>query len=1330
MKTNFTYWNIFCFFFICLFLVNKINAQSQTTFRQLSVKDGLSQNSVISIAQDSIGYLWLATQDGLNKYDGQSFKKYQFLFTDITNVEYSDLGKVYRDKEDNIWVIPSSNIPYKYNRKTDKFIPTLELKDVSCVFQDFQLNLWFGTYNSGLYKQDYLSGKIMQVIAPELTSKIYTITEDHTGKLWIGCKGKMISYNLISRKLAEYIPDSSDVIHFGSIVVNKESDVFVGTFGEGIWTKGVNDENFKIFDDARFETLTHLKNSYVLSMFIDSKENLWVGTYGSGLFKLNFKDARFSQFTEKKNNPKNIHYNDILSIYEDFSGVLWFGTDGAGVSYYDEYLDKFNYYTNSFTPENINIDVVRSLVTDSEGMVWIGTSGKGLTKFNPTMESWKTFLKTDETQGLLSDRVMSLYIDEEQYLWIGTQDGGLQLMDKNEKIIPYKNHKTVTLSANTIWKIHEDYESNKWLATGQNGLIQFDKNKGVLQSFSKEMGNFPSNNIRVVVNAEPGFLWVATDERHILKLDTKKGTYEDFSRLLFQSEAQVKYNYAIKTLRYQNDGILWIGSAGNGIMALDLKSKNLHSFTVEEGLANNVIYAIMPDEKGQFWLSSNKGITKFLPPKTWDEKPEITNYTSYDGLSIEFNTGAYHASGNGDIYFGALDGFYWLNPLEIKNNTQPPKTALSKLEVNNTEMDFSEKMELKAFQNTITFTFSSLQFSLPHKNYFKYKLEGYDQSWSKASTINFARYTNLPAGEYIFKVVSSNYDGIWSQQPAKFSFLILKPWYASNEAILIYIVLLFITIYLIFTYFKMRWQMQYELKVEHDKSERLKQINDYKTKLYTNLSHEFRTPLTLISAPIKKQLQNKELSNLARQDLLLVDRNANKLTGLVNQLLELSKLESGFIKLNVSYSNLELFLHAILASFVPLAVQKSLQLISNINVTQFAWYDADILEKIINNLLTNAIKYTPKKGQILFNAKIQSGQLILSVQNNISEIKEQELSKLFDRFYQIDANTEGFGIGLSLIKELVTLNKGSIHAEYINDHSIQFLVNLPAEKEAYKVEEIHDPTPQELKRILYKEDNLPKSFSKKEIILLVEDNVDMLQFLTRLFEPMYKVISAQDGREGINKAIQFIPDIIISDIMMPVTDGITLCNTLKKDEKTSHIPIILLTAKSGEENELIGLKTGADDYVLKPFNPEKIQIRVQKLIEIRNNLKKRYQQNVLLKPKDIAITSTDEKFFKRLQKIFDTQLTNPSFNAELFSKEIGMSRMQLHRKLNALTGLSTSNFIKSQRLKLALQILKNSDASISETAYESGFNSPSYFIKSFKEVYGKPPSEYLKGKNS
>lgn len=520
--------------------------------------------------------------------------------------------------------------------------------------------------------------------------------------------------------------------------------------------------------------------------------------------------------------------------------------------------------------------------------------------------------------------------------------------------------------------------------------------------------------------------------------------------------------------------------------------------------------------------------------------------------------------------------------------------------------------------------------------------------------------------------------------------------------------------------------MQMELSMEHDRSDRLKQLNDYKTKLYTNLSHEFRTPLTLIAAPVKKLLRGKNIPVDAKQDLLLIERSADRLVGLVDQLLDLSKLESGFVKLRVAHGNLELFLNAILATFIPLSLEKKIKLESTIDHIDFAWYDPDVLEKIVNNLLINAIKYTPYQGTVDFKASKTKNVLEIIVENEVIEIKEQELQRFFERFYQSDKNAEGFGIGLSLAKELATLHRGEIEVDYTKLRRIRFSLQIPVEKSIFLDSEIDSSqtTVTDAYPLSEEDSKLDSSFQTQKLMLLVEDNKDLRIFTKTLFENEYKVIEAANGAVGIKKAFQYIPDIIISDIMMPEKDGIALCETLKEDERTSHIPIILLTAKTGEENELIGLKTGADDYILKPFNPEKIIIRVQKLIESRIKLRKRYQQNVILKPNEIVFTSADEKFFKRLQHVLNENLTNAAFNAASFSKAIGMSRMQLHRKLNAITGHSTTAFINSQRLKASLPLLEKSNTTVAEVAYASGFSSPSYFIKCFKEVYGHTPNKY------
>ena len=1313
----------------CVLATYSVSGQTQTTFRQLSVEEGLSQNSVISIAQDSIGFLWFATQDGLNKYDGRSFSVYNFQFVDITNYEYSHLGKVYVDQVGKVWIIPISKVPYFYNEETDRFLALPSIDDVSAMYQDKQKNYWFGTYKSGLYVMRKGGTIVENVIPPTRIKTIYTITEDLEGHVWISADEAIFKYNTNTQQFVPYTPKTEERINFSTIAVDANNQIWVGTFGSGLWKKQRNGDFFEKVSVVGTDGKPLPEDLYVLSLWKDSNQNLWIGSYGSGLYKFDLEAGTLQNFSVEKHNPRNIHYNDILSIYEDYTGTLWFGTDGAGASYHDKFLDKFNYFTNYLTPENINIDVVRSITTDQDENIWIGTSGKGLTAYNRKTKLWKTYFSQEGDFGLSDERIMSLFEDDLGDIWIGTQDGGLNILSKDGKITKYLKHPKTPFPGLTIWKIHRDTKNRFWLGTRKMGFFLFDKNKGVLSSFSAAQGNFPSDNIRVIIDADEDTLWIGTDDQGVFSFNTS--THE-FKELELPEEESIRLKqFQVKALHYDQDKIVWIGTGGDGLKAYDTNTKRLYKYTVENGLANNVIYAVMQDNANNLWLSSNKGIIKFIANEDLSHSPEVNNYTNYDGLSNEFNTGAYFKAANGDLYFGALDGIYWFDPSQMQESNIIPKTVITRFEIFNQQYPLKEGMRLQANQNTLTFNFSSMQFSLPGKNKYQYMLEGDETEWNQADNVNFARYTNLTHGNYTFKVKSSNYDGKWNEIPAQFSFTINKPWYLSPLALFAYLLVVILLVLITYYYFKSRWQMQMELTMEYDRSDRLEQLNDYKTKLYTNLSHEFRTPLTLIAAPVKKLLKSKNIPVDAKKDLALVERSADRLVGLVDQLLELSKVESGFVKLRVAHGNLELFLNALLASFIPLAIEKKIKFTSRIDSIDFAWFDSDVLEKILNNLLINAVKYTPNKEAIDFIARRDGNMLEIIVENDVSEMNEEELQKIFERFYQSDKHNEGFGIGLSLVKELVVLNRGEIEASYTNVKRIRFSLKIPIEKSSFSDSEI-DLLQTEVihPKVLSDFDAQMDDFDQpQKIILLVEDHTDLRKFTKTLFEDEYRVIEAENGALGIIKAFEYIPDIIISDIMMPEKDGIALCKALKEDERTSHIPIILLTAKTGEEDELIGLKTGADDYILKPYNPEKLKIRVQKLIESRINLRKRYQQNVILKPNEITFTSADENFFKRLQLVLNENLVNPEFNAASFSKAIGMSRMQLHRKLNALTGLNTTAFITSQRLKSALPLLEKNNITVAEVAYSTGFSSPSYFIKCFKETYGKTPSKYLEGNN-
>ncbi|OBX24998.1 signal transduction histidine kinase [Gelidibacter algens] len=1311
------------FFISCALFVIKTYGQSQVSFRQLSVNDGLSQNSVVSVTQDSIGYLWLATQDGLNKFDGNKFQIYNAFFVDVTKPTYSHLGKIYTDRDGHIISIPISKKPQIYNKKDDNFSPFSTLKDVSAVYQDRKKNYWFGTYTAGLFSMDAVTQKETLVIPPEKIGSIYSISEDDNGTLWLASQGKIVSLNGEDNAITPHFPDGNknSVTNYGSILFEASGTIWVGSYGKGLWFKDSKSSLFKRVNTLLQEENELPDNLNILSMHIDKKNRLWIGTFGDGLYKLDLNTFKRSHFEVKKHNPRAIHYNDILCIYEDYTGTLWFGTDGAGVSFYDEYLEKFNVINNSQIPEEVNIDLVRAIQVDKNDDVWIGTSGKGLSRYTPKTNLWKTY--TEKAGTLSSDRVVSLLIDHDQDLWIGTQGGGLNILQSNGETAYYNKSTTIVLPTETIWDIFEDSSNTVWLATRDQGIIQFDKNKGVLNTFDKSNG-LPSNNIRVIIQGEDQKLWIGTEENGVLLLDPAAETFIDF-----QSDFNIKdenYVKKVKSLYYDIKGLLWVGTNGHGLSVFNLKNKTFHNYTIDDGLPNNVIYAILPDANNNLWLSSNRGITMITPPKDLEDKPLIVNYDNYDGLATEFNTGAYFKTKNDTFYFGGLEGYYWFNPTDIQKNQVLPKTVITDFEVFNTSFPLVDNTELKYKQNTVAFTFSSLQFSLPKKNIYRYKLENHDENWIELKNLNSVRFTNLPYGSYTFLVKSSNYDGVWNDNPVSFSFAILKPWYLSNWMFFVYVLLTVMLAALTYYYFKWKWRMTFSLKQEKQESERLKRLDEYKTKLYTNLSHEFRTPLTLISGPIKKQLLTSDLKPDSKNDLQLVERNIDQMLSLVDQLLELSKLESGKMTLKVKQNDLGLYLKVLTESFQFLAEQNGLKLTATIPDIGEAWFDADSIERIVNNLFSNAIKYTSKGGTIAFDVKkTDDNDIRMTFLNDIDGIIEKDIYKIFNRYYQINEDSEGSGIGLSLVKELTSLCHGTIEASYVETSKMKFVVNLPITKSAFLANEIDTTTTlQKTTSQTEMATSAAGDNTKKPIALVVDDNEDIREFIKSLLIADFRVIEAKNGFEGVEKAFKTIPDIIISDLVMPLKTGIELCQILKHDQKTSHIPIIILTGKSDENDEIAGLNTGADDYITKPFNPKTLQIKISNIIQSRNTLHQRYKQDNLFSPKEIAVTSADKIFLEKVQNILDQQLSNPEFTSEVFSKHVAMSRMQLHRKMLAYTGLSTSNFIRSQRLKQATSILKSSQYTINEVAYMVGFSTPSYFIKCFKEMYGQTPFEY------
>lgn len=1268
----------------------------QISFRHLTVEDGLSQNSVVSMVQDSIGYLWFATQDGLNRYDGREFKQYDIQFQSVTRPSFSKLGKLFIDKQNRFWVVNSTGKLQHYNYSEKTFSSIKTKYEVSAVFQDVAHNFYIGTYGDGLYKIKANTKDTLQLISSKVAPDIYDFLETNKNMYVATSKGVIeIKPDDTYRTIASEIPQE---IHVSSLV-ESNGTLWIGTFGGGLFYKSGHESKIKKFKNLGNESLPNDLN--IEDLLVDHLGKVWIATYGQGVFLLDFLNEKISHFKAQKNNPFAIHYKDVLCLLEDNAGNVWLGTDGAGASFYDEHLVKFNLLTNKQLPSEINVDVVRSISTDSYNNLWLGTSGLGLTKID--MMGTNHYTYTTFNSDLKSNRVVSLNFNHGN-LWIGHQDSGLNILNSEGRFTWYSETANVT-----IWSILPISNEKAWLATEKNGVLLFDLTKGIEKQFNAENSNLKAENIRTIVNGDATTLWIGSSDDGLYKMDLKSEEIRKVNEI----------DDDIKSLWWSKNE-LWIGTNGNGLKQLRWPSKEIRTFTKKDGLRNEVIYGVIPDDNNLLWVSTNIGLSSIK----WQEGDTfmVENYTDANGLQgLEFNTGAYYKDKNGVIYFGGLEGVNWFTPDQITVNKVIPKTVITKIELFGEPIEAPSNTSFDSDENTLTFNFSGLHFSQPNQNQFKYRLINNDEKWIDAGNLNTAHYTNLPPNDYVFEVISSNYDGIWNTTPAQYFFTIKKPWYASTFAVILYILFFGVLIYIVYWYLRWRWKLNTQLQLEHAETERLQKLDDFKTKLYTNISHEFRTPLTLISGPINHLLGKKNVDEEAKNELLLVQHNANRLLYLVNQMMDLSMLDAGHLPLKVTKGNLSIHISQLVESFRYQANKKHITLHADMVNADQLWFDSDVVEKITSNLLSNGIKYTPEKGDIWLKTSLLKNHFVLTVINTYNYISQNNLEQLFERFYQGKNSAEGVGVGLALVKELVELSHGTIVASTLDDERIQFSVTLPISKDAFLDSELIASEKFSEEKLLAASTEIDED---SNVLLIVDDEPQIRQFITSLFKDQYFIIEAENGQEGISKAIKNIPDLIISDIMMPKSNGIELCNTLKNDTRTSHIPIILLTAKVGTQPELEGLKTGADAYITKPFVVENLKTRVAKLIETRKQLQEYYSKELKIDPK-LTVSEPDAQFANQLEKVLNEHITDPEFSAAIFCEAMFMSRMQLHRKLKALFGISTTEFIRNQRLKLATTLLIEGKITITEVGYAVGFNTPSYFMKCFKQNYNCTPSEYM-----
>lgn len=1375
-------------------------------FERLTQEDGLSGNSVRCIMQDSKGFMWIGTNNGLNKYDGNRFIQYKYDPDDTYSISNNWIMALYEDICGNIWIGTAGGGLNKFDPNLERFSRFLHEQDNSnsissnyvgqdAILEDHNGHLWIGT-TKGLTQVISIKTGQNEVEYEFINYKhdsegsdnvrrngIWTLYKDERNDIWIGARdGSISKVDQNNKKLINTIR-SDDVYNFLNMGNDKfdpgpvrfifhdpfdQTNIMTICSSKNIYKYDLKENRFVEYDKVLRDFCDNHSIENIWSYYLSQDSLLWVGTQ-KGLLFMNRQNQSTRFYQNDLNNPYSINSNVIRSIYEDRQGTLWFGTY-EGVSKYDQRKQNFIYYGIKLDNKNC---LVRSIFEDLSGngrILWLGTRLQGLLKYDKLTKEITQF------QHNIKDFISAIIQDADNLniLWISTYESGLYKFDKQKKAF----------------------------------IGQYYPSKGIYPKVDDVHNFAASNRVKSMIPADEGCLWIAT----------RYGLYhfnpitEVFTPYLKEpgniNSLSDNKTFTIYRSQYNGRSILWIGSDGNGLSQFDLKSKLFthyyHNPDDSTSLHDNIINSIFEDKSGTVWIGMNKGLNRFNKKNGTfthildnDKKlnTEIMNIFDDDNGYLWMNTHSglykynpetenvrvfdikgdlpisnlsqvsYHKNKNGEIYFGGSGGFIKFNPNHLNVNSHIPPVVITDFQIFNESVKpgkdaplnksitLCDKVVLSHGQSVFSIEFSALDYSNPAKNLYAYKMKGVDPDWVYTdASRRYATYTNLDHGEYIFKVKGSNSDDQWNEEGTSLTIIITPPWWRTTWAYIGYFLMFCVFLYSLRRYDLKRQRLKHELRHEQEHAERLQEIDRMKSRFFTNISHEFRSPLTLIKGPAKQIIDESNETN-TRDKANLIHRNAERLNRLVTQLLDLSKIEAGETKLQTTRLNIVTILSEQLLSFATLAEKKNIYLkLIPAEEQVYCYLDRDKVEKIMNNILSNALKFTPEHGEILIMVckKNKFAEIIIS-DSGIGISKDRH-TKIFDRFYQVDGShtkeQEGTGIGLALTKELVELHRGSIAVESEEGEGTTFTIQFLLGHAHLKPEEIYTEKviQSDEQGVILTVETAPVSDSnektglhvdsyltniqtdeqeEKPLLLIVEDNLDVRTFIRGFLEKEYCVVEASDGQDGINKAFNHIPDLIVSDVMMPKMDGYQLCKQLKTDERTSHIPVILLTAKAASEDKIEGLETGADDYIKKPFDEQELKIRIKNLIEQRKKLREYFIKGGIFNPDDNKISSVDKKFLNKTVQVITEHISDPLFGVEAFARELAIGRTTLHKKIVALVGEPPSELIKRIRLSKANHLLKNKTGNISEIALEVGFNNPAYFSECFKKQFGVSPSQYL-----
>ncbi|WP_072403699.1 hybrid sensor histidine kinase/response regulator transcription factor [Flaviramulus basaltis] len=1338
-----------------------LSGEKDLTFYLLDTEFGLSNDGVWDIEQDYFGFIWIATPEGLNRYDGTQFVTYKKNNSTLSN---NFIKQIQVNKDGNL-LLATANSLNIYNLKLEKFKNLsvehkLNKENLSCVYYNEKDKIIIGYEEKG----------------------IQIINKD--GKLESYTYNKKNRFSLSSNEIS-------------CITQEVDSIVWVGTRNDGL-----NKINLKTKETTRIPLIQNNNDSpsSINSVYSEKNGNIWVGT-NNGLYVIT-KEGDTLNLKKSEIRDKGLSDDNVLCFEEDNLGQMWIGTRNGGLNIInksDFLSQKIGFKVKWYLPNQDGTSVfnrtVLSIKKDNNNNMWIGTS-TGLNFVNPKGEPIKLIHKNNSSKSISHDRISALAKSTNENIWIGTDGSGVDFLNTDTGIFKNYDHSSHNISNNYIISLHEDQKKRLWIGTYQGGLNKMDIETGKCKHYFKddpERGNDiraifedSKNNIwiatetgglfiynevqdqfnfihsldgiyvRDICEDKNGYLWLATEGLGIVKYDLINNVSS-----LYNSKNIKGFNsdvfYSIISLP---NGDILAGTLHEGIIRLNPKNKTIINFNESNGLSNNTVSSIIFENDSSIWLGTFKGISHYNPINN-----EIYNLETYNNIQkSKFNIGSSIISESGIIYFGGDKGLNVFNPRNIKIKKESHPIVFENLEVLNKKVSITDKkgildqsilyedhITLSHNETFLSLDYVTLKYPFVKNTMYSYKVENYHDQWINTNGAGKVNLTNMPPGDYTLKVKAKF--GTGDEVSKSLQITINHPFWKTPIAVLCYVILISLSLWGLMKYYSEHLKLKNSFLFEKKQRQLEHDFNEERIMFYTYFSHELKTPLTLIIAPIE-DLIKKEENRKQKEKLILIQNNANVLLQSINQLLEFRKYNLGLSKLAIEKHNLSNCLKQWVQNFNPLAKKRKI-LLSYSGPTEdfFAWFDLEKLHIIVNNLLSNAFKFTKEKGKIHVDLTYDDTNFYIKTQDTGIGITPEDIEHIFNGFYQSNStkSINGIGIGLTLTKNFIELHNGRIEIKSQLKKGSTFSFYIPRDFSLLKNSKVIDEKQTIINDKLFSDNsttikeeeeeeeiflNLEPNISfddNKKVVLLIDDNSDILAYLKELLEEEYNLIFASDGEEGLNKALEYIPDIIISDIMMPKINGIELCSTLKKTMETTHIPVILLTAKGNSDTIKKGYEEGAYDYIVKPFSSQLLKVRIKNILGNRKKLRKYFLKETKI-PSNLSknkskILEQEQEFIHKLESIILGLINNDSIDVNMVAQSIKMNRATLSRKLKAVTGLTINKFIIRVKLNKALELIKEGDLTISQVSYEVGYNDIKHFRQVFKEQFNKVPSQFKSKKH-